>query len=136
MLRDIAQGYYTQGYNCAEAMLRAINDTWALRLSDDSLRLAAGFGGGMGCEDACGAMTGAVVGLSALLVEDRAHTTPGFGALCADWVAAFMRDLGSSSCADLKPIFKTEETGCLETVLRAADSFEDFMRARDARPAS
>ena len=79
MLRKIAEGYYKQGYNCAEAMLRAINLVWGLRLSDESLRLAAGFGGGMGCEDACGAMTGAVAGLSALLVKDKAHATPGFG---------------------------------------------------------
>ena len=64
MLRKIAEGYYKQGYNCAEAMLRAINMAWGLRLSDESLRLAAGFGGGMGCEDACGAMTGAVAGLT------------------------------------------------------------------------
>ena len=54
MLRETAEGYYKQGYNCAEAMLRAINMAWGLRLSDESLRLAAGFGGGMGCEDACG----------------------------------------------------------------------------------
>ena len=87
MLRETAEGYYKQGYNCAEAMLRAINMAWGLRLSDESLRLAAGFGGGMGCEDACGAMTGAVAGLSALLVKDKAHATPGFGALCAQWVA-------------------------------------------------
>ena len=130
MLRDIAESYYKRDYNCAEAMLRAINDEWALNLSDESLRLAAGFGGGMGCEDACGAMTGAVAGLSAMLVEGRAHATPGFGAQCAEWVAAFRRDLGSSLCADLKPIFKTEEAGCLETVLRAADSFEQFMKER------
>ena len=131
MLRKIAEGYYKQGYNCAEAMLRAINMAWGLRLSDESLRLAAGFGGGMGCEDACGAMTGAVAGLSALLVKDKAHATPGFGALCAQWVETFTRDLGSSRCADLKPIMKTQETGCLETVNRAADSFQTFMRARD-----
>ena len=34
MLRRIAEGYYKQGYNCAEAMLRAINMAWGLRLSD------------------------------------------------------------------------------------------------------
>lgn len=128
MLRDMAKAYYQQDYNCAEAMLRAINEAWALRLSDESLRLAAGFGGGMGREDACGAMTGAVMGLSRLLVKDRAHATPDFGALCARWVDSFTRDLGSSLCADLKPLLKTEEAGCLETVLRAADSFETFMK--------
>ncbi len=128
MLKDIAGNYYKQGYNCAEAMLRAINELWALRLQEESLRLAAGFGGGMGCEDACGAMTGAVAGLSALLVKDRAHATPGFGARCARWVEVFTQDLGSSSCADLKPLFKTPQSGCLETVERAAESFETFMR--------
>ena len=49
-------------------------------------------------------------------------------------VETFTRDLGSSRCADLKPIMKTQEAGCLETVIRAADSFQTFMRARDMIP--
>lgn len=134
-LRALAGGYYRQGYNCAEALLRAINEDRALRLSEDALRLAAGFGGGMGCGDACGAMTGAVAGLGALLVKGRAHQTPGFSELCAGWVEQFRRDLGSSLCAELKPKYKTAETGCLETVLRAADSFENYLLAREAQGA-
>ncbi len=129
LLRELAGGFYRQGYNCAEALLRGIDAYAGLGLSGEALRLAAGFGGGMGCGDVCGALTGAVMGLSALAVKDRAHNTPGFSELCAQWVESFRRNLGGTLCAELKPRYKTAEQGCLDTVLRAADSFENYVLA-------
>lgn len=128
-LRELAGRFYRQGCNCAEALLRGIDEYAALGLPEEALRQAAGFGGGMGCEDACGAMTGAVMGLSSLMVKDRAHSTPGLSRVCAQWVESFRRDLGGSLCAQLKPRYRTEEQSCLETVLRAADSFENYVLA-------
>lgn len=127
MLSDSACTYYNKGFNCAEAMLLAMNDEYSLNLPPESIRLVSGFGGGMGKELACGAMTGAIAGLGALLVKNRAKSTPGFSALCAAWVDAFTADLGSDLCSDLKPRFKTAPEGCAETVRLCALSFERFM---------
>lgn len=128
MLTDSACAYYKHGFNCAEAMLLAINDEYKLHLPRESIRLAAGFGNGMGKESVCGAMTGAIAGLGAMLVQSSDKQTPGFSALCAAWANTFEKDLGSDLCSDLKPRFKTAAQGCLETVRRTAQSFERFMQ--------
>ena len=126
MLSDQACGYYSRGYNCAEAMLLAINEVYALGLTEASIKLVSGFGGGMGKQMACGAMTGAIAGLGQLLVETKSKGTPGFSAICAAWVDAFTADLGSDQCSDLMPRYKTGTEGCLETVRLTALSFERF----------
>ena len=133
-LRERAKDYYQNDYNCAEAMLRAINDAYGLNLPEGSLHLAAGFGGGMGCEKACGALCGGIAALGPLLVTDKAHAAENFGAKCAQLVQAFERDLGSDLCADLKPRYRTDETRCLTTVELAADSFEQEMAAQGILP--
>ncbi len=51
--------YYAEGYNCAQSVVVAFTDV--LNLSEETtLKLAAGFGGGMGrLQQTCGAITGA-----------------------------------------------------------------------------
>lgn len=133
-LKEKARAYYLNDYNCAEAMLRAINDLYGLGLPEDSLLTASGFGGGMGCGKACGALCGGIAALGPLLVNDRAHATENFYTHCAAVAQAFERDLGSDLCADLKPRYKIDETRCLKTVELAADSFERQMAEAGIRP--
>ena len=45
-------------YNCAETMLQAANEVYGLGLDERALHAASPFGGGMGRERACGALTG------------------------------------------------------------------------------
>ena len=128
MLREKAEKYYLEGnYNCAEAVLRAANEVYALALDEDALRLAGGFGGGMGAGETCGALSGAVMALSALLIKDRAHTTPDFREACAAYVARFGAEFGSLACREIKPRCAREGYRCLEAVLRAASLLEDFV---------
>ena len=55
MTRDRIYEYFIEkDNNCAEAMLRALNDEYCLGIPDDSVKLVGGFGGGMGCGKACG----------------------------------------------------------------------------------
>ena len=59
MTRDRIYGYFIEkDNNCAETMLRALNDEYQLGIPDDSVKLVGGFGGGMGCGKACGALCG------------------------------------------------------------------------------
>lgn len=131
MLKDAARTYYSQGYNCAEALLRAANDRYALGLDERALKTAAGFGGGMGAEKACGALTGAVAALGPMLVEGRAHDAQGFGPLCAAWVARFTQALGGDQCGPLKKLHRRQDgSRCLATVELAAEAFEAFLAER------
>lgn len=130
MLKEKASSYYRQGYNCAEALMLAMNDHYGLGLPAESIHLVSGFGGGMGSEKACGALTGALAALSAMLKEERRQDKAAFGQACGEWVAAFIRDLGSDDCARLKDLYRKDDVGCLPTVERAADSFQQYWQRR------
>ena len=129
MLRERAEKYYLEGdYNCAEAILRAANDACALGLREDALRLAGGFGGGMGRGEACGALCGAMAVISAVLIETRAHATPGVKQKCADYVARFEGRLGGIDCRDLKPKYARDGRRCADAVALGAELLEEFLR--------
>lgn len=129
MLSERVLHYYTgQGYNCAEAMLRGIRDTYGLPIAEESLNLVSAFGGGMGCGRLCGAVAGAVAALGAMLVEDQAHQTPGFGDRCAALVERMVKELGSDQCSDLKPRHYQEDLRCQQVVKQAAQAFEAYAR--------
>ena len=58
--------YFRQGLNCTECVLRTFMDQHESGLADDVLRLASGFGNGMGnTKNTCGAVIGAVLAISA-----------------------------------------------------------------------
>ena len=132
MLRDRVKEYYLEkDYNCAETTLHCINDEYGLGLTDEQIKLASGFGAGMGCGQTCAG----IAALGKLLVDQRAHNTEGFGDICAAYVGAFQAKLGSLACEELVKTYKKEETRCLEPVLLAADLFEDyFARLQEGRP--
>ena len=46
MLKDIAEKYYIQGYNCAESLIRAGNEYYNLNLDENALKMTGAFGGG------------------------------------------------------------------------------------------
>lgn len=58
--------YHKQGYNCAESVIKAINEEKNLNIP---VAIATPFGSGMNVGSACGAITGALMVLGA--VKDR-----------------------------------------------------------------
>ena len=127
MLRDKVKKYYMeQDYNCAETILRCINEEYQLGLTEDDFKMVSAFGAGMGCGSSCGALCGAMAALGRLLVKTRAHATEGFKDVCGDYVAAFRDKLGNIDCSELVKVYKKEDVRCLETVCLAADVFEEF----------
>ncbi|MFR6217439.1 MAG: C-GCAxxG-C-C family (seleno)protein [Enterocloster bolteae] len=93
MTRDRIYEYFIEkDNNCAEAMLRALNDEYCLGIPDDSVKLVGGFGGGMGCGKACGALCGGCSAISYRLIHERAHATRslnGCGRICGGICGAF-----------------------------------------------
>ena len=64
---EIARGYFRQGLNCSECVLRTFLDIYDVDLPDAVLCMATGFGGGIGhTKNTCGAITGAVLALGTL----------------------------------------------------------------------
>ena len=128
VLKDNARKYYLeQDYNCAESTIRLANDFYGLDLDEDSMKMVAGFGGGLGCEKTCGALCASIAVLGKLLVKERAHTAKGFSAKCGDYVDHFLKILGSTECNVLKEKYKTDAERCLKTVELNADLLEAYL---------
>ena len=120
--------------NCAETVLLWANERYDLNIAPEDVRLVSGFGGGLGCGENCGALLGAMAALSKVLVQDRAHTTPGFREACAGLVDRFRGDLGSIECADLKEKYRRPDVRCLYVVERAAAILDDYMHTLEETP--
>lgn len=86
------------GCNCAQAVALAFAD--ALPLDEATLmKLAAGYGAGMGCMEAtCGALVGAVMA-AGLLTDGQ-----GTGRMARAALAGFQDRCGATICKDLKGI--------------------------------
>ena len=66
-IRERARKNFSRGFNCAECVLEAVLETVDTGLPRESLKLATGFGGGVGLfGDTCGAITGAVLAVGAV----------------------------------------------------------------------
>ena len=73
---EVAVQCLTSGFNCAQAVFSAHCSELGLK-SETALRIAAGFGGGMGISETCGAVTDAfmLIGLKYrnINVEDKVN---------------------------------------------------------------
>ena len=72
VIRDRARGNFSKGFNCAECVVEAVLESMDTGLPRACLKMATGFGGGIGLYgDTCGAVAGAVMAVSA--VHGREH---------------------------------------------------------------
>ena len=74
-IQETAVAYHTNGCNCAQSVLMALQNETGLD-EDTSRRVATGFGGGVRCGEICGSISGAVMafGLAADQVTATAMT--------------------------------------------------------------
>lgn len=127
MLIENTTKFYKDNYNCAETLILAGNETYDLGLDANAAKLMAGFGGGCGCGHLCGALAGALGIISMLTVTDRAHTTPDFGPIRAEFMKKYEEKLGSVMCSELKAKYRDEETNCLKTCQLTAEVLAEYL---------
>ncbi|WP_432402028.1 C-GCAxxG-C-C family (seleno)protein [Wukongibacter sp. M2B1] len=114
--------------NCAEKILYGANETYDLGLSSDALKLAAGFGGGMAVEEACGAITAAVMVLSKLFVEDTAHKSNKIKNLTTELLYSYETKMGSIICKPLKKNHRSLFKGCDKVIITAAECLDEIVK--------
>ena len=132
MMKDRVRYYYNCcDCNCAETLLHSGNDEYHLNLGPEAYRAIAGFGGGIGCGNFCGAIAGAIAVLGERRISTSAHSTEGFGAECAAFLAMAEQKLGSLLCNDLKAKYRTDAERCLKTVELAAEALEEYEAGRN-----
>lgn len=119
---------YTEDWNCAEHMLVAANKVYGLGLDKQAIKLSAGFGGGLATGDICGALTGAVMVLGALFVEERAHESERIKVLTKELISRYQESMGHIDCEPLKQAYRNDDIKCREVILPAAAILDDIVK--------
>lgn len=104
-IRELAEARFQQGYSCSQAVFSSLAEPWGID-SAVSLRVAAGFGGGLARTGAtCGCVTAGMmaIGLAQSSVtpdENRAEKEK-TSELCRQLMINFAEKNGSTMCRDL-----------------------------------
>jgi len=104
MLKETVIKYRKEEYdlNCAECIIYAANEEYNLNLKEETLKVMAGFGGGMATGDVCGVITGAIGVISVMFTEVSGHKSPKVREMTRELINAFKEKLGYIRCVDLK----------------------------------
>jgi len=129
LLYDKVLKYHDKSYdyNCAETMLYAANDEYQINLSKQTMKSMAAFGGGMGIESVCGAITGSLAVLSIMFTIERGHESDRVKNLSIEFFQKFTNELGSDNCAILKQKYKRDDIGCNIMLEAAANILEEIV---------
>jgi len=109
-----------QKLNCAQKILFAANEVYQLGLSDEALSLAGGFGGGMGIESTCGALTAGVMVLSKLFPIKDDESKKYLYALTKEYLETYKEKMGHIDCTPLKKAFRNDVIGCKDVIVESA----------------
>jgi len=133
--RQAAGKYFKEGYNCAEAVLRAFNAELGLGLGEDALKMGSGFGGGLGHAGCvCGALAASVMVLGALQgrVDHREDREPVYR-LSEEFHRRFSEAFGGTCCRALNPhAYETREhlRHCLKITGSTAELLMGFIEEK------
>ena len=130
--RNAAGQYFKDGYNCAEAVLRATADTAGIKLDEQAMRMTTGFGGGLGHAGCvCGALAASVMALG--LMEGRTaadQSREAAYALANEFHDRFRDKFGATCCRALNPHpFETREhlVNCVKITGNTAKLLREFI---------
>lgn len=108
--------------NCCERVLFSANHVLELSLSDEALKMARGFGGGMKVKSTCGVITGGVMALSKYYYNDVR-----LNEIIADFINSYEQLYGSISCDILIEKYRDDEIGCQPVVMSAAILLDELI---------
>jgi C_GCAxxG_C_C family probable redox protein len=128
MLKETAKKYWTEDYdlNCAECIIYAANEKYNLNLSQQTLKVMAGFGGGMATGDVCGAVTGAIGVIGIMFTEVSGHKSPIIKEMTREFIRRFNEKLGYIKCVDLKKEYINEKK-CKLMIETGAEILDDII---------
>jgi len=132
MLIDKINKYYTKDYdfNCAEVIIYAASDEYNMNLKSETFKTMSSFGGGMGVESVCGAITGALAVIGILFTKEKAHEGEKVKKLSQELFRKFDVKLASTNCASLKEKYKKDDIGC-RVMIEAAAIILDEIATRE-----
>lgn len=118
---DDALACFAEGFNCAQAMLATYGPLHGLD-REACLRIASGFGGGMGRSgQTCGAVTGAIMALGSLSGYTEAadlETKNRCYSLVREFMKRFLARHGTVNCNELLGVDMGTQAGYAEAMAR------------------
>jgi C_GCAxxG_C_C family probable redox protein len=131
-IRKKAYGHFASGLHCAEVISKTILEVFSQEPQPEVIRSASGFGGGIGGsnEEICGAFTGGVIALGALLGrENGGDNLRDAGALIKEFKTKFLHEFGSLNCQTLLNDFKDRQNplGCVKLTANGAVMLADLL---------
>jgi C_GCAxxG_C_C family probable redox protein len=129
MLMEKINKYYTKEYdlNCAEVMIYAASDEYNMKLKSETLKTMSSFGGGMGIESVCGAITGSLAVIGILFTKEKAHEGERVKNLCKEFFEKFEVKLSTNNCGSLKAKYRKEDIGCRIMIETAAEILDEIV---------
>ena len=104
--------YGSKNFNCCEKICKGANRVYNLGLDENAEHITAAFGGGMGIETVCGAVTGSLMAISLKCCDSIEKNTN----LKQEYAIPFLKkveaEMGSIYCHDLKPQYFGEDPTC------------------------
>jgi C_GCAxxG_C_C family probable redox protein len=133
-IRSMVHKEFKSGLHCAEAVAKIVTELFAVRPDTTTVRCAAGFGGGIvgTTEETCGALTGGIVSLGALLGRyNTSDSLQNLGQIGKRFKESFAGKFGSTHCATLRKGFeeKNKPLGCVQLSAEAAVMLADLIYA-------
>lgn len=111
-------------YSCSETMVVAANEVYQLKLPEEVFRAVAPFSGGLLTEDVCGILTGGLVILGIMYTNNVAHDSEKMQEVSKHYIETLKNRIKTTQCAELKPIYKTEDKGCNDLIALGAEVLE------------
>ncbi|GLI51802.1 hypothetical protein TSYNTROOL_18880 [Tepidanaerobacter syntrophicus] len=136
MLTEKIEKYYSKEFdlNCAETMVYSANEEYGLNLDKKALKMASGFGGGMGIESVCGALTGGIMVLGVLFTKEKAHESERVKTLEKEFLSRYKDKMGDILCKPLKEKHHNDEVRCLNVIKEAGVILDDIVRRELGTP--
>lgn len=133
---ESAGNYHNQGYNCAESIFLTFRSIIAPDLSEDFVRLATPFGGGLGRSGCiCGALSGAVLIIGAARGRTSAETPKSLSYdISSEYHNRFRLKFGGTCCRVLvRDRFGTKEQSekCYRIITESAELLMNFLIEKD-----
>ncbi|NPV89478.1 MAG: hypothetical protein HPY50_01725 [Firmicutes bacterium] len=138
-VKDNARQNFRDGLNCSESVFKAIIDAGMIDISPEAVRLATGFGGGMGLAGHnCGALVAAVMAVGGAHGRsnplegdfsqrvDRLYGNPGLYRFFNQIPHEFRQVVGEIDCKEINrdyPVWQDKDRfrNCMKIVVSAAE---------------
>jgi C_GCAxxG_C_C family probable redox protein len=129
MLYDLIKNGYgqAQDFNCAEKILYGGNEAYKLGLNRETLKISAGFGGGMAIGSVCGALSASIMILGILFVQNNAHESSKIKDLTKELLSKYEEAMGEIDCTPLIKAHRTKEEKCNNVILKAAEILDSIV---------